>query len=287
MRTVDILGVKVDAVTAAEAVVLIRQGLDAGKRQSVVTPYSEIIMAAQHDLAYKEILNKATLRVPDGIGVVWAAHYLQRPLRGPFIGVRAYAQALWTLILLAIWPARVKTVIRETVLGSELTVDLAGMCEEFGYRLFLLGAAEGVAAAAAKKLKRQFPRLQVAGAMPGSPHARDDQTVVARIRQAKPDVLIVAYSPPEQEQWIARNLSKLPKPIVAMGAGGTFDYLTGATSIKGGRPAKQPPRWVRRRGYESFWRLFTQPRRWRRIMTGVPIFASHVVRYKRQAHRTA
>lgn len=284
MSAVNILGVHVDAVTAAEAVVRLREGLDQGQRQYVVTVNPEIIMVAQPDLAYKEVLNQAALRLPDGAGTVWASKFLHLPLHGPFKSLRAYGQALRILLELLVWPARVKTVITETVPGSALTEDLAGMCEEFGYRLFLLGGGDGVAETAAAKLHHTFPGLTIVGAMAGSPQASHDRMIRAHLKKTNPDVVLVAYGAPKQEQWIARNLPHLPKPVVAMGVGGTFDYLAGASSVLGGGPAKPPPRVFRRRGLEWLWRLLTQPGRWRRIKVALLDFVRAVIRSKLHHH---
>jgi N-acetylglucosaminyldiphosphoundecaprenol N-acetyl-beta-D-mannosaminyltransferase len=285
---VNILGVEVDVISAPELMVALRQGIGRGDRQQVVTVYSEMLMRARRDAAYRHLINHATFRPADGIGVVWAAHYLGRPLRGPLKGFRAHIQALRTLLLLLVWPRRVKTVLPEAIPGADLAIDLAAMCEEFGYRLYLLGAAEGVASRAARKLQDRFPGLEVAAAV-GSPSPSQDARVRKQLVDAGAQVILVAYGAPAQEQWIARNLGRLPKPVLAVGVGGTFDYLVGARSMTGGkRKAKAPPRFVRRRGLESFWRLVTQPDRFGRIMTALPLFVLAVINEKRnriRAHR--
>lgn len=282
MKRVDILGVGIDPVTAPEALVTLREGLQQGKRQHVVTVNPEIITHAKQDAAYQKILNDATLSVADGAGAVWAARYLQSPPRGALQGPRAYARALRLLVLLLVRPRRVKTVLPETIPGSDLTVDISGMCEEFGFPMFLLGAGDGVAEAAGQKLKERFPRLPIVGAWEGSPHPSDDAEARRRIRDSGAQVVLVAFGAPKQEKWIARNLPKLSKPMLAMGVGGTFDYLAGAASVSGGRAAKPPPGFIRQRGLEWLWRLFTQPSRWRRIMTAFPAFVRRVVRETRR-----
>lgn len=281
---VTILGVRLDVVTAPELIVRLRQGLDAGRRQMVVTVTNEMIINARRHPAYQKVINQATWRIPDTTGTVWAAKYLSLPLRGPLKGLRAYTQALRTLALLLIWPSRTQTVLPGTIPGSDLSVDLAGVCEEFGYRLFLLGAGDGVAVSAAEKLRSRFPELQVVGAEPGSPDPDDDERILEVITRSRANVILVAFGVPKQELWIARNLEHLPAPVLAVGVGGTFDYLAGTPSVSGGRPAKQPPRFVRRRGLEWLWRLITQPSRWRRIMTALPVFVWRVIAEKRAQH---
>ncbi len=278
-QSVEILGVRVDALTAPEAVARIRRGIQDGKRLHVVTVNPEMIMRARHDSAYRKILNGADLCLADGMGTIWAAHYLSRPhRRGPLPALRAYGFALWWLLMLAIWPARLMRRLPGTVPGSDLVRDLTGMCEEFEYRPFLLGAAPGVAVAAAEELQEEFPEVRIAGATAGSPRAADDASVRREVAAAEAEVLFVAYGVPKQEQWISRNLPKLPRPIVAVGVGGSFDYLARAASLEGGSAAKPPPGIVRRRGFEWLWRLITQPSRRRRVLTAFPLFVRAVVR---------
>lgn len=282
MKRIGILGVEVDAVTAPDALVTLREGMQRGERQYVVTVNPEIITHAQNDQHYRHVLNAATVSVADGAGTVWAARYLQSPPRGVLKGPRSYIRAVRLLGLLLVRPRRVKTVLPETIPGSDLTIDICGMCEEFGFPLFLLGAGDGVAEAAAEKLKEQFPRLHIAGAWEGSPREDTDGETRRRLVESGAQVVLVAFGAPKQEKWIARNIGKLPAPLLAMGVGGTFDYLAGAAPMAGGRPAKPPPSFIRRRGLEWLWRLFTQPSRWRRIVTAFPVFVRRVVRETRR-----
>src|SRR6266545_2651801 len=125
-------------------------------------------------------------------------------------------------------------------------------------RLAALAAARG-----AEALRRAHPALRVAGCFAGSPRAADEPAIRARIAAARPDVLLVAYGHPAQDLWIARNQPQLRVPV-AIGSGGTFDYLAGV--------APRAPAWVRRLGLEWLYRLLRQPRRWRRILVAVPLF---------------
>lgn len=280
MNRVDILGVEIDAVTAPELLAEVRECLSRGRRGWIATVNNEIAVRAQDDPSFRETLAAATWRIPDAAGIVWAADYLaRRPVRST---AGAYLQALAGLFRLAVVPSRVRTALPGTIPGSDFTIELAGLCEEFGYRLFLLGAGPGVAEAAGRALKRQFPRLEIAGTSEGGHGApAEDAAIRKRIADARAQVVLVAYGAPKQERWMARNVPKLPKPVMAIGIGGTLDYLAGASSVEGGGPAKQPPAWVRHRGFEWLWRLATQPSRWRRIITALPVFVRRVVRQKR------
>src|SRR5579863_1553357 len=116
--------------------------------------------------------------------------------------------------------------ISQRVGGADVMLPLARQCAALGHRLFLLGAAPGVAERAAARLCRQAPALVIAGTFAGSPAPQDDAGIVAIVRRAHPDVLLVAYGSPAQDFWIARNLSAAGVPV-SMGVGGALDYAAG------------------------------------------------------------
>jgi N-acetylglucosaminyldiphosphoundecaprenol N-acetyl-beta-D-mannosaminyltransferase len=102
----------------------------------------------------------------------------------------------------------------------------------------------------------------------GSPAPEDDGETLRRIASARPDVLLVAYGAPHQELWIARNQVRLDVPV-AIGVGGTFDFLAGRV--------RRAPVLVRRLHLEWLWRLALQPARVRR-MAVLPLYALAVLR---------
>jgi N-acetylglucosaminyldiphosphoundecaprenol N-acetyl-beta-D-mannosaminyltransferase len=229
-RRVDILGVGFDRVALVDAVAQIEQRLDRGERTFIITANPEFVMLCREDPEVAGIAAQADLVVPDGTGAVVAARLLGDPLPG-----RA--------------PGR-------------LLVDrLAALATERGLSLFLLGAAPGVAERAAATLRGRHPELRIAGTYAGSADGDDD--VLPRVAAAAPDVLLVAFGMPKQERWIARNLPHLPSARVAVGVGGSLDYLAGA--------AKPPPPIVHAIGLEWLWRLGRDPKRWRRQRV-LPLF---------------
>ncbi len=228
---VDILGVGFDRVALVDAVTQIEERLDLGKRTFVITANPEFVMLCRDDRALAGIAWSADLVVPDGTGAVLASRLLGDPLPG-----RA--------------PGR-------------LLVDrLAAIATERGIAMFLLGGADGVAERAAATLRTRHPALRIAGTYAGS--AADDDDVVPRVAAASPDILLVAFGMPRQERWIARNLERLPSVRIAVGVGGSLDYLAGA--------AVPPPAIVHAIGLEWLWRLARDPRRWRRQRV-LPLFA--------------
>jgi N-acetylglucosaminyldiphosphoundecaprenol N-acetyl-beta-D-mannosaminyltransferase len=234
---INILGIKIDDVTSEEALARIEQFVADGRPHLVTTVNPEFIVAAQTDDAFAQVLNQADLNLADGQGLLWAARLLGGSLR-------------------------------ERVTGVDTLVKLAELSAKKGYAIYLLGAAEGVAEAAAQVLSSRFPGLRVAGTYAGSPVPEEDEDIVERIRRADPQLLFVAYGAPRQEQWIVRNMPRLQVPV-AMGVGGALDFISGKSS--------RAPVWVQRLGLEWLHRLANEPWRWRR-MTALPRFCWLVLR---------
>ena len=221
---VDILGVKVHAVTYLQVVDIIESWVAQGDPHQLATANPEFVMAAQHNLEFREVLRHADLCVPDGVGLLWAARRLGR-------------------------------VLPERVTGSDLVPLLARKAAEKGWRIYLLGAGPGVAERAAQILRSQHPALRIAGVYAGSPAEADAPALVERVRLARPDILWVAYGAPAQDLWIARYSSELGVPVM-IGVGGAFDHIAGVR--------KRAPGWIQRIHLEWLFRLITQPWRWRR-----------------------
>jgi N-acetylglucosaminyldiphosphoundecaprenol N-acetyl-beta-D-mannosaminyltransferase len=235
-KQVRILGVRVDDITSAETLCEMERMVAAGGVHQVVTVNPEFVMVAQHDPEFCVTIDESDLSLPDGMGLLWAARVLGQPLR-------------------------------ERVAGSDMLPLIARLANTKGYRLYLLGAAPGVAEAAARLLCRENPQLVIVGTFAGSPRVEEEEAIITRVRRASPDFLFVAYGAPRQDLWIRRNLAHLQVPV-CMGIGGTLDFIAGVT--------KRAPVWMRRSGLEWLYRLVQQPWRWRRMMR-LPVFAYHVL----------
>src|SRR5256885_1761151 len=166
---VYVLGVRVDRYSQQRALDTIEQMLSryraSGRQltcQQVITVNTEFVMMAQHDPIFRQCINQASLVVPDGMGIVWATRFLGQAAP-------------------------------ERVTGTDLLPELAKRCAANGSRLYLLGAAPGVAEAAAERLRALIPGVQIAGTYAGSPAVAEEDDILARIRVAEADVLCVAY----------------------------------------------------------------------------------------------
>lgn len=241
ISSVNILGVRVDAVTYADVLDIIANWIAQRGPHQIVTANPEFVMAAQQHRVFRQTLLDADLCVADGVGLLWAARRLGRRLP-------------------------------ERVTGSDLTPLVAQAAAQRGWRLYLLGAAPGVADQAALLLTQRNPGLRVVGTWAGTPSAADAPAIVQRVQQAAPDVLFVAYGAPAQDLWIARHQQELAVPVM-MGVGGAFDHIVGVQ--------RRAPLWVQRIHLEWLFRLATQPWRWRRQLA-LPRFVWAVLRQSRQ-----
>ena len=258
---INVAGVLIDSVTKAEAIDRIDGFIKSGRSHYVVTPYSELIVFADQDKNYQDVLNHADLSLPDGIGILWAAKYLSLP--------PTTYNLLTTLASIIFFPSYIRTVIKEQISGSRFIFDIAKLASDKNYSISLVGGADNVAQLSANKLKQLYPVLNIKLALSSQDF---NEQLVQQIAQYNSDILLIAYSPPKQETWIANNLNNLNSRVV-IGLGGTFDYLAGK------RPSA--PRFLAQIGLEWLWRLITQPWRIKRIWNAVPVFIWKTYKYKR------
>ena len=226
---VDVLGVAFDNVTPEEAADRALALLEEDGPHLVATPNPEIVQRANKDRAFAEILAGADLVVPDGVGVIYAAKILGRPLKG-------------------------------RVPGIDLAAALMGRVAGTGKRLFLLGAAPGVAEQAAVNLRAAYPGLVVCGTHDG--YFEEDGPVIDAIRRAEADIVFVCLGAPKQEKWIAAH-GEAAGARLYLGLGGSLDVFAGK--------AERAPERFQRLGLEWLYRLLKEPSRIGR-MAKLPLF---------------
>ncbi|MDD6643945.1 MAG: WecB/TagA/CpsF family glycosyltransferase [Firmicutes bacterium] len=192
MKT-DVLGVLYDNVTMQEALERGRALLEGSEAAYCVTPNAEMAYEALHDVKFREVLNSASLVLPDGAGVVLGAKLLKTPLK-------------------------------EKVAGIEFAQNLLPILEETGKRLFLLGSKPGIAELAAEKMLEKHPKLCVCGTMDG--YFKDEAEAVRRINEAQADVVYVCLGAPKQEYFMHSHAREL-KVKLMIGLGGTLDGIAG------------------------------------------------------------
>lgn len=239
MTRVQILGVPIDAVSFHQAVSTLFDMARGSSQHHVMTPNNEMLVEAHRNKKFHALLQRTSLNLPDSSGLLFAA--------------RQTGQSL---------PERVP--------GVDAMMALCKQLDEHT-PVFLLGAGEGVAARAAEELRRSNPQLRIAGTYAGSPSDEDAAEITKRIIASKAAVLFVAYGAPKQDVWIDVHLSSLPSVRLAMGVGGSFDFLAGT--------ATRAPVVFRRVYLEWLWRLLLQPWRLPRILRATVVFPLLVLRH--------
>ncbi|NLK97093.1 MAG: WecB/TagA/CpsF family glycosyltransferase [Epulopiscium sp.] len=235
---INIMDVPVDYITMEQAVSRVMSFFETTGCHSVYTPNPEIIMAAQKDKALMKALHHASLIVPDGIGVVLAS----RLLKGPSLP--------------------------ERVAGYDLVQNLFARMASTDYTVYFLGGAPGVTEEAAIAMSNKYKGLKIVGTDHGYFKEADEEAVIKRIQEAKPDLLLVGLGAPKQEKWIEKYRKILPAKA-CIGVGGSFDVMAGKV--------KRAPVAFQKLGLEWFYRLITQPTRAKRMLQ-LPVFAWEVLK---------
>lgn len=235
--TVPIYGIPFSKMNMNETVAYLVRAVQARRSHRIVTGNPEMVMKSLRDPVFHRALATAELVVPDGTGVVWAARRAGQP-------------------------------VAERVAGYDLLHRLMREGDSRHWSVYLLGASQEVVEAARDRLAALYPGVRFAGIRNGYFTDRDDEAVVAAIRDARPDLLFVARSMDNQEPWLAKHQAALGVPVM-MGVGGSFDVLAGKTK-------RAPSIFIRLR-LEWFYRLLREPTRIRRMMV-LPKFALKVAR---------
>jgi N-acetylglucosaminyldiphosphoundecaprenol N-acetyl-beta-D-mannosaminyltransferase len=249
--TRDILGVPVAMVDYDRAIAVMDQLIERRERGYVCAAPVHALIVAQDDPEMLAALRDATMVVPDGMPVVWAANLL-----GERLGDRVY--------------------------GPELMRRYSQHSAARGHRVWLYGGRDqGSLVQLALSLRRRHPGIQVVGGYspPFRALAKDEEATVARqINEARPDVVWVGIGVPKQEKWMARMRERLDVPVMA-GVGAAFDFHAGRVSMA--------PRWMQERGLEWIYRTSQEPRRLlgRYLSTNPRFVAAFARQYARERRR--
>lgn len=275
----NILGVGVTDADSQTILKFILQAIGSGRvHQYVVTPNPEMLVASRKNLDFKRVLNNAEIALSDGVGLLWAARILGKPLY-------------------------------HRVTGVDFVKNLCEKSNEKPITVGFLGGRGKIAERTAECLRKEYPAMRVVLAEAGNPDDETAQMVSERVgkyfaqhnrstinhdrsthnqvitmgknthdashpelvsgsnqAQKMPkqvrhdnssmlDVLFVAYGHPKQELWMAKHLDQLPVRVM-IGVGGAFDYLSGSVP--------RAPKILRNVGLEWVFRLLIQPWRWKR-----------------------
>jgi N-acetylglucosaminyldiphosphoundecaprenol N-acetyl-beta-D-mannosaminyltransferase len=234
-----ILNCAVDLCDYTQAMERIRGMIQSAQAHQVVTLNPEMVQYAQKNLCFRDLINRADLITADGVSIVWAAKK------------RGYS-------------------LRERVTGIDLAGRICCAAAAEGWKVYFLGSAPGVAAAAANGLQRQYPGFTACGWHDGYFSAAEEAAVIQSIRTTQPDVLLVGLGSPRQECWIARHKDNLRIPV-SIGVGGSFDVISGRK--------RRAPGWMITLRAEWLYRLLSEPKRIKRYVQ-LPRFVFQVLKDK-------
>ena len=225
MDKIRLLNISVDNLTMDEAINEIDCLINSGKFNYVVTPNVDHIVKLEKDTEFAEVYANANLVLTDGKPLIWISKWLKSP-------------------------------IKEKISGSDLFPKVCELAADKGYKMFFLGAAEGVAAKAAENLQKKYPGLNVVGTYSPSFGFENNEeeiaNIVSMVNSAEPDILIVGVGAPKQEKFIYHHLSELKVPV-SLGLGASLDFEAGNV--------KRAPKWMSNHGLEWLYRFFKEPRR--------------------------
>jgi N-acetylglucosaminyldiphosphoundecaprenol N-acetyl-beta-D-mannosaminyltransferase len=224
-KRVSLAGLEFDRLREADVVQHIIMASENGSGGWVVTPNVDICRQARRDRAAASLVREATLIVPDGMPLIWAARLRCDPLA-------------------------------ERVTGSSLIYSLTSAAAASGRSVYFLGGEPGVPDLAGTRLAGRYPGLKVAGA--SAPPVGFDQapdgvrSVCDSLALAAPDIVFVGLGFPKQERLISRLACVLP---------GTWFVACGAAIPFAAGALPRAPRWMQRAGLEWMFRLLREPRR--------------------------
>ncbi len=233
MRT-ELIGCPVDILTMAETVELARTAMRKRQRvQHVALNVAKLVNSRFDPLLSNDVAGSDVIGI-DGMGIVFGARML---------GIR----------------------VPERVAGIDLFLNLMAVCEQEGFRPFLLGGTDRVVRKAAAELVKKHPALSFAGIRDGYFTPQEEPAVVESIRRSGADCLFIGMPTPRKERLLAAYRDSLGVPFI-MGVGGSFDVVAGQVS--------RAPSKFQDYGLEWLYRIYQEPRRmwWRYVKTNT-VFA--------------
>lgn len=225
MKKVRLGSIHADCLTFDGALSKVEELVQAGRGGYVVTPNVDHVCLAEHDPELRAAYEHAALSLVDGMPLLWLSRLLGHPLP-------------------------------EKISGSDLVFPLIERAARLGWRVYLLGAAPGVAHKAAEELCARYSGLNIVGT--DSPpigfekEEAEKEATQKKLREAAPQVVLVALGCPKQELLMYRWRFDYA-PAVAFGIGASLDFIAGKV--------KRSPSWMSRAGLEWVYRLSQDPRR--------------------------
>jgi len=237
MKEYQILGVKVQTIAEHVAKHTLNDFLNSDSQHQIVTVNPEFVIAAKRDAQFLQIINNASLATIDGTGLIFGLKFLGQTIS-----------------------------LDERLTGVRLTEMLLDMANNHNHKIMLCILSHGLTSVQElfMAIKNKYPHLDF--------QVADENDVLSKAQNFSPDIILVGWGAPRQDLWIAENLDKVPSVKVAIGVGGTFDFISGKI--------KRAPKALRSFGLEWLWRLLRQPWRLKRINRALIVFPWLVINYR-------
>lgn len=238
----------VDVLRFGEALDAVERLVLAGEGGMVFTPNVDHVVSVETNEAFRGAYARASLSLADGMPLVWGSRLLGQPLP-------------------------------ERVAGSDLVLPLLERAAHRGWRVYFLGADDGVAERAAEVVRHRYGTAVVGTDAPRITLGDQAQVerIAAQLCAARPHLVLMAFGAPKQE-LLMDALRERVRPAVCLGIGASLDFIAGTV--------KRAPVFMQRNGLEWLYRLGQEPRRlWRRYLINDPLFAAILVRTLREGQR--
>lgn len=225
MARIKFMNTDIDNLTMAETLNEIDKLIQKKNCSYVVTPNVDHIVRLEKDEELQKVYKNASLILTDGKPLIWISKWYKTP-------------------------------IKEKISGSDLFPRVCQLAANKNYKMYLLGAAEGVADTAARNLMKKYQGLNIVGTYsPPFGFEKNEQEmnkIKAQIQEVHPDILIVGLGCPKQEKFMYYHCKELGVPI-SFGLGASIDFEAGNI--------KRAPKWMSNHGLEWLYRFSKEPKR--------------------------
>ncbi len=249
VKKVNIFDIHFDNLKMKEILSLIQSSIETNIKRRIYFVNADCLNKTFENKEYKDVLKNADIILPDGSGINMACNILKKPLI-------------------------------ENLNGTDMLPLICNISSSNNYRIFLLGAKEGVANKMKEELEEKYPNIKIVGTHHGFLENNGSELeVLEKINALKTDILFVAMGAPSQELFIEKYKDIINAKIT-LGVGGLFDFYS--TNIK------RAPLYIRELGFEWIYRMIQEPKRmWRRYILGNPLFLYRVFKFKKEEEQNS
>jgi len=235
VKEYKILDIKVQTIPEHILKIKLQDFLTSYQQHQIVTANPEFVVASRKNDQFKDIINNASLSTIDGSGIIMALQFLGYDIS-----------------------------LDDRLTGVRLSEILIDMAVNKNYKILFCLYSKGMTKPDKffMKINEKYPALDF--------QVADEKTALDKARLFGPQIILVGFGAPKQDIWINKNISKIPSVKIAVGVGGTFDYMSGKI--------KRAPKIFRSLGLEWFWRLLRQPSRIFRINRAVMVFPYLIIK---------